>query len=86
MRDKNVIGLLQLPNSWLRTLVKLATEPRMQINLRFGKPRVNKDVKPIEMEHPGAVCVEFCELHVAKIKKASHLQGFFLMWSSINNH
>ena len=80
MRYKNVIGLLQLPNSWLRTLVKLPTEQRMEIYLRSRKPRIDKYMKPIEMEHPGAVCVEFGELHGAKIKKASHLQGFFLMW------
>ena len=34
-------------------------------------------MKPIEMEHPGAVCVEFGELHSAKIKKAPQMQGFF---------
>ena len=35
-------------------------------------------MKPIEMEHPGAVCVEFGELHGAKIKKAAQLQGFLV--------
>ena len=49
MRYKNVIGLLQVANSWLRTLVKLAAEPRMKINLCFSKPWINKDVKPIEL-------------------------------------
>ena len=55
MGYKNVIGLLQFPNGWLRTLVKLPTEQRMEIYLRSRKPRIDKYMKPIEMEHPGAV-------------------------------
>jgi hypothetical protein len=32
-------------------------------------------MKAIEIEHPGAVCVEFGDLHAAKIKKASQCKA-----------
>ena len=48
----------------------------MKINLGSTKPRVNEYLQPIKMEHPGAIFVEFGELHDAKIKKALQLQGF----------
>ena len=75
MRDKNVVRSFNFSNMRLGLQMILATEPRIKINLCWGKPRVYKDVKPIKREHPGAVCVEFGDLHAAKIKKASQCKA-----------
>ena len=58
----------------------------MKINLRSRKPRIDKNVQAIEMEHPGAVVIEFGELHVAKIKKALRCKTFFCGEDGIRTH
>jgi hypothetical protein len=75
MGDKNEVRLLKRRNTWLLIEVKLPTEPRMKVYLRLRKPRINKHMKPIEMEHPRTICIELGELHSAKIKKASQCEA-----------